>query len=103
MKKVHGTGRTKLAIKQEESLSITLINTPTIFPDHDEEDEPHQPKMWNLQDLFDSTNQVHLICLLAESENITFEKTVRDKKWKATMDEKIKVIERNEMWDLVEL
>jgi len=44
-----------------------------------------------------------LIFLLTDSENITFEEVLRDKKWKAIMDEKIKTIKRNEIWDLVEL
>jgi len=83
--------------KQEESLSAAPINTPIIFLDHDEEEESHQPKMRSLQDLYDSTDEVHLICLLANLDNITFEKTVRDKKLKATMNEEIKTIERNEM------
>lgn len=56
-----------------------------------------------MQDLYESTNEVHLICLLADSENITFEEAVRDKKWQAAMDEEITAIERNETWELVEL
>ena len=59
--------------------------------------------MQSLQDLYDSIDEVHLVLLLADSENIAFEKAIRDKKWKATMDEEIEAIERNKTWDLVEL
>jgi hypothetical protein len=33
---------------------------------------------------------------LADAEIISFEEAVRDIKWKATMDEEIKAIEKNE-------
>nr|KYP41493.1 Retrovirus-related Pol polyprotein from transposon TNT 1-94 [Cajanus cajan] len=58
--------------------------------------------MWSLQDLYDSIDEVHLIYLLADSGNISFEEAVRDRKWKVAIDEEIKAIERNETWDLVE-
>jgi len=45
---------------------------------------------------------VHLICLLADSENIAFEEALRNKKWKDVMDEEIKAFERNGTWDIVE-
>jgi len=55
-----------------------------------------------LQDLYDLTNEVHLVCLLAYAENISFEEEVRDKKWQTAMDEEIKVIDRNNTWELTE-
>jgi len=39
----------------------TSINSETTY----DEDEPRQPKMQSLQDLYDSANEVHLVCLLA--------------------------------------
>lgn len=59
--------------------------------------------MKKLQDLYESTNELHLVCLLADVESITFEEAVIDKKWKAAMDEEIRASERNETWELVEL
>ena len=56
-----------------------------------------------MQDLYDSTNEVHLVCLLANIENISFEEAVRDKKWQTAMDEEIKAIYRNSTWKLTEL
>jgi len=55
-----------------------------------------------LQDLYDSRNEVHLVFLLAYAENISFEEAMRDKKWKTAMDEEIKVIIRNNTWELTE-
>ena len=48
--------------------------------------------MRSLQDLYDSIDEVYLVCLLADSENITFEEVIRDKKWKVAMDEEIEAI-----------
>jgi hypothetical protein len=59
--------------------------------------------MRSLQDLYDSTNEVYLVCLLADAENISFEEAVRDKKWQTTMNEEIKAIDRNNTWELAEL
>ena len=59
--------------------------------------------MRSLQDLYDSTNEVHLVCLLADAENISFEEAVRDKKWQTAMNEEIEAIDRNNTWELAEL
>ncbi|GJU58201.1 retrovirus-related pol polyprotein from transposon TNT 1-94 [Tanacetum coccineum] len=71
--------------------------------DDDDDDEPRQPRMRSLQDLYESTNEMHFVCLLADSESIKFEEVIRDKKWKNAMDEEIASIERNKTWELVEL
>ena len=79
------------------------VATPTDSEIFNDEDEPRQPKMRSLQDLYDSTNEVHLVCLLADAENISFEEAVRDKKWQTAMDEEIKAIHCNNTWELTEL
>lgn len=78
-----------------ESLSVAPIITPVTLQVFDEEEELRQPRMRSLQDLYDSTNEVHLVCLLADSKDISFEEAVRDKKWQDVMDEEMKVIEKN--------
>lgn len=59
--------------------------------------------MRSLQDLYNSTNEVHLVCLLEDAENIRVEEALRDNKWKTATKEEIEAITRNETWDLVEL
>ena len=59
--------------------------------------------MRSLQDLYDLTNEVYLVCLLADAENISFEEAMRDKKWKTAMDEEIKAIHRNNTCEVTEL
>ena len=56
-----------------------------------------------MQDLYDSTNELHLVCLLEDAENISFEEAARDKKWQTAMDEEIKAIDPNNTWELTEL
>jgi Reverse transcriptase (RNA-dependent DNA polymerase) len=53
--------------------------------------------------LNDSTNEIHLVCLLADAKNINFEEAVRDKKWQTAMNEEIKAIDRNNTGELAEL
>lgn len=86
-----------------EPSTATLIITATTTQTSDDEEEPRQPRMRCLQDLYVSTSEVHLVCLLADAENISFEETVRDKKWQAAMDEEMRAIEINKTWDLVDL
>jgi len=69
----------------------------------DEEEEPLQPRTRSLQDIYNTNNEVHVVCLLAESEDVRFEEAVVDEKWKKAMDEEIVAIERNNTWELSEL
>jgi hypothetical protein len=60
------------------------------------EAEPRNPRFQDLRDLYETTGEVHLVCLLADAEAISFEETIRDPKWKAAMDEEMKATENNE-------
>jgi hypothetical protein len=44
------------------------------------EDEPRQPRYRSLNDIYNTTGEVHLVCLLADAENITYEEASRDEK-----------------------
>jgi hypothetical protein len=94
---------TEVIIEVGESSVIAPTSIPTNSETTDDEDEPRQPKMRSLQDLYDSINEVQLVCLLADAENISFEEAVRDKKWQTAMNEEIKAIDRNNTWELDEL
>lgn len=94
---------------EEVKIPITLSTTtlqidPTEGPQSsDDEEEQGQPKLRTLQDLYNSTNEVHLVCLLTDAENISFEEALKDKKWQEAMDEEIQPIERNKTWELTKL
>ena len=68
----------------------------------DEEDEPLQPRARSLQDMYNSTNEVNG-CFLADSEDLSFEEVVQEEKWQRAMNEEIRAIERNNMWELTDL
>ena len=93
---------TKVNIEVETSVT-TPKSAPTDSEISDDEDEPRQPKMRSLRDLYDSTDEVHHVCLLADVENVSFEEAVRDTKWQTAMDEEIKVIHCNSTWEGSEL
>jgi hypothetical protein len=94
---------TEAIVEVEESSVTVPPNISTKLEDSENEDEPPQPRMRSLQDLYDATSEVHLVCLLADAENISFEEAVRDTKWKSAMDEEIRAINHNNTWELVEL
>jgi hypothetical protein len=53
------------------------------------------PRFQDLRDLYETTGEVHLVCLLADAKIISFEE--------AAMDEEIKAVEKNKTWELVKL
>ncbi|WVY91926.1 hypothetical protein V8G54_037440 [Vigna mungo] len=55
-------------------------------------------EMRSLQEIYDTTNEVHVVCLLADSENLSFEKAVQEEKWRTAMDKEI-----NKTWELTDL
>jgi Reverse transcriptase (RNA-dependent DNA polymerase) len=93
----------EVIIEVGESSVVAPTSIPTNSETTDDEDEPRQPKIQSLQDLYDSTNEVHLVCLLVNAENISFEEAVRDKKWQTAMNKEIKAIDHNNTWELAEL
>ncbi len=60
-----------------------------------QESETRQPKTQTVEDLYNSTKEMGLECLLADSENISLEEAKRDEKWNIAMKEELKAIERN--------
>jgi len=88
----------------ESSTNTTTISQSERSPQTtDDEEEPRKMKMRSLRDLYESTSEVHLICFLADTENISFEEAVKSEKWQAAMNDEIKSIEKNETWELAEL
>ena len=67
--------------------TTTSTQAETSSPLSDNEDEPRIPKTRSLRDLYEATNELHLVCLLADAEDITFEQAVKDEKWQAAMQE----------------
>ncbi|GJU33296.1 retrovirus-related pol polyprotein from transposon TNT 1-94 [Tanacetum coccineum] len=71
----------------EASIPTALSDPTVVTTDSENDDEPKQPRMRSLQDIYNNTTEMHLVCLLADNENITFEEAIRNKKWKEAMDE----------------
>jgi Reverse transcriptase (RNA-dependent DNA polymerase) len=72
-------------------------------PLSDDEDEPRTPKTRNLREIYEATSELHLVYLLADAEDITFEQAVKDEKCQAVMQEEMKAIEKNDTWELATL
>ncbi|GKD22590.1 retrovirus-related pol polyprotein from transposon TNT 1-94, partial [Tanacetum coccineum] len=68
-----------------------------------DEEETGEPKTTSLQELYEVTDEVPLLCLYADCEPIVFEEAIKSKKWKQAMEEEIKSIEKNDTWELTTL
>nr|GEY30883.1 retrovirus-related Pol polyprotein from transposon TNT 1-94 [Tanacetum cinerariifolium] len=80
---------------REVCIPIALSDPTVVTTDSENDDEPIQPRMRSLQDIYNNTTEMHLVCLLADNEDITLEEAIRNKKWKEAMDEEISAIEKN--------
>nr|KYP43697.1 Retrovirus-related Pol polyprotein from transposon TNT 1-94 [Cajanus cajan] len=69
----------------------------------EEDDEPEQLRTRSLQDIYNSTDELHVVCLLTRTEDIKSEEAVLDERWKKAMDEEIGSIEKSEMGSKAEL
>jgi hypothetical protein len=86
--------------------NTTISTTSQIEPSSslsDEEDELRTPKIRSLRDIYEVINELHLVCLLADADDITFEQAVKDEKWQAAMQKEINTIEKNDTWELATL
>jgi Reverse transcriptase (RNA-dependent DNA polymerase) len=77
--------------------------TSTIHEASSSDDETRTPKIRSIRDLYEITSELHLVRLLAQGDNISFEEAVVDDKWWAVMDDEMHVIERNDTWELTSL
>ncbi|GKB39874.1 retrovirus-related pol polyprotein from transposon TNT 1-94 [Tanacetum coccineum] len=87
----------------KNAISPTPNEQTVVTTDSENEDELVQQQTRSLQDLYESTTKMHLVCLVADIENITFEEAIRSEKWKEAMDEEINAIERNKTWEMDQL
>ena len=55
---------------------------------------PRNPRYRSIEDIYNQ-GEVHMVCLLADAENITFSEAINDKKWVKAMEEEIGAIEKN--------
>jgi hypothetical protein len=44
------------------------------------DDETRTPKTRSIHDLYETTSELHLVCLLAQGDNISFEEAIKDDK-----------------------
>jgi glutathionylspermidine synthase len=96
--KFHG-GDVSRGRKKVTSIIISTPTTSQAEPSSSlsgEENESMSAKIRSLQDIYEATNELHLMCLLADMKDITFEQTLKDEKWQATMQEEMNTIDKND-------
>jgi hypothetical protein len=83
------------------SMSIPCNNdedVPLITPHEasSSDDETRTPKTRSIHDLYEAISKLHLVCPLAQGDNISFEEAIKDNKWRAAMDDETRAIEKND-------
>ena len=91
-------GSTSSATEIDETTNSDAAREEGTSFDEEEENQ----KMWNLQDIYDETSELQLICFMADAENLIklFEEAVQEESWKNAIDEEIEATERNMTWEL---
>ncbi|GJU87482.1 retrovirus-related pol polyprotein from transposon TNT 1-94 [Tanacetum coccineum] len=94
---VKGKGKSGDEVQQPES--------PTRTPTQDSplSSSEGEPKTRSLQELYEVTDEIPLLCLYADCEPIVFEEAMESKKWRQAIEEEIKSIEKNNTWELTTL
>ena len=61
--------------------------------------ERNEERIRSLEDLYEVTDRLEnltLFCLFVDYEPVNFQEAAQDKKWRNTMDDEIKAIEKND-------
>ena len=61
------------------------------------------PRSRRLSEIYEATEELHLICLLADYELLDYDDAAKEEKWKKAMNEEIEAIEKNQTWKLANL
>ncbi|GKD75351.1 retrovirus-related pol polyprotein from transposon TNT 1-94 [Tanacetum coccineum] len=91
------TGESGDEVQQPES------PTPTPTQDSPLSSSEGEPKTRSLQELYEVTDEIPLLCLYVDCEPLVFEEAMKSKKWRQAMEEEIKSIEKNDTWELTTL
>nr|GEU73622.1 retrovirus-related Pol polyprotein from transposon TNT 1-94 [Tanacetum cinerariifolium] len=71
--------------------------------DEEETYESREPKKRSLQEIYEVTDEIPLLCLYVDCEPLVYEEAMKIKKWRQAMEEEIKSIEKNDTWELTTL
>jgi hypothetical protein len=95
--------------KASDEMHIPMNMPKSTFNNHEEkptittheasssDDEAPTPKIKSICDLYEATSELHMVCLMAQGDNISFEDEVLDDKWRATIDDEMHAIERSDI------
>nr|GEY28652.1 retrovirus-related Pol polyprotein from transposon TNT 1-94 [Tanacetum cinerariifolium] len=76
--------------------------TPTPTQDSPLTSSKGEPKTRSLHEIYEVTDEIPLLCLYAGCEPL-FEEAIKSKEWRQAIDEEIKLIEKNDTWELTTL
>nr|GEV52976.1 copia-type polyprotein [Tanacetum cinerariifolium] len=87
----------------ESSEEARQSQSPTPTQDSPLSSSKGEPKTRSLQELYEVTDEIPLLCLYVEYEPLVFEEAVKSKIWRQAMEEEMRSIKKNDMWELTTL
>lgn len=87
----------------ESSEEVQQPQNPTPTQDSPSSSSEGEPKTRSLQELYEVTDEIPLLCLYADCEPLISEKAMKSKNWRQAMDEEINSIVKNDTWELTTL
>ena len=93
-------------IEQAREEPITPLTSPAASTQEDGSSSERVPRFKSLQELYEvNENQENLtlVCLFSDCEPMNLKEAVGNKNWKDAMDEEIKAIKKNDIWELASL
>lgn len=103
MKEQLGKPQQELATPPTSPTSTTQRDLSPSLSSSGSQDERVTSRTRRLRDLYEvieRQDNLTLFCLFADYELVSFQEAVQEKKWRNTMDEEIKAIEKNDTWEL---
>lgn len=101
--------------EEQENREQQELTSPSLSPTHGDASQSSSqgksssertPRMRSLEELYEvieNQNDLTLFYLFADCEPTGYEEAAQHKRWRDTMNEEIKVIEKNDTWELTTL
>ena len=93
-------------IEKAREEPTTPPNSPAASTEEDGSSSERVPRFKSLQELYEVTgnqDNLTLFCLFVDCEPMNFQEVVGNKNWKNILDEEIKAIKKNDMWEIASL
>ena len=91
-------------LKDQPSPSFPTSSSSSSTPSSSKSvDEPLVSKSRRLFEIYEATEELHFICLLADYKLLAYDDVAEEEKWKKAMNGEIEAVKKNQTWELANL